>query len=395
MNESDDRSSRLTERARSVKYSAIREMFERAAEYPDRDLVHMEIGEPDFDTPEHVVRAAFAAARDGGTHYTSSAGMPELREAITNRTGGDAQFDPETEVTVTTGAMEALYLTLQTVAADGDEVVVPTPCWSNYLTQIRLAGATPVEVALPASDGFDLEPNRIVEQIDEDTAAVILSSPCNPTGRVFSRDAVTEVLDAAAAHECYVIADEVYDRLTYGDHPTNISTYADHRENVISINSCSKTYAMTGWRIGWLVGPTDVAQAAAKIHGYTSACAPSVSQHAAVAALTGPQEPAERMAAAFADRRDYIVDRIAEIPGLSAPTPEGAIYAFLDVTGLEGTSVDIARRLLDEYGVVTAPGEGFGEAGCGHLRISFANSRERLELGFDRIEAMVEDELET
>ncbi|WP_254533147.1 pyridoxal phosphate-dependent aminotransferase [Natrinema gelatinilyticum] len=390
----DDSSSRLTERARSVEHSAIREMFERAAEYPDRDLVHLEIGEPDFDTPEHIVKDAFMIARDGGTHYTSSAGMPELREAIADRTGSNAQFNPETEVAVTTGAMEALYLTLQTIAEDGDEVVVPTPSWPNYLTQIRLAGATPVEVALPASDGFDLEPNRVIEQIGENTVAVILSSPCNPTGQVFSRDAVTEVLEAAAAHGCYVIADEVYDRLTYGDHSTGISTYADHDENVITINSCSKTYAMTGWRIGWLAGPADVVQAAAQVHGYTSSCAPSVSQHAAIAALTGPQEPAERMAAAFADRRDYVVDRIAEIPGISAPTPEGAIYAFIDVADLAGTSVEIAHRLLDDYGVVTAPGEGFGEAGCGYLRISFANSRDRLELGFDRIEAMVEDELE-
>jgi aspartate aminotransferase len=318
--------------------------------------------------------------------------MPELREAIADCTGADGQFDPETQITVTTGGMEALYLTLQAIAGHGDKVVVPTPGWPNYFTQIRLAGAEPVEVALPAKDGFDLEPDRVAEQIGEDTAAIVLSSPCNPTGRVFSQDAVTEVVEAAAAHDCYVIADEVYDRITYGDHPTGIATYTEY-DDIITINSVSKTYAMTGWRLGWLAGPADVADATAKVHGYTSACAPSVSQHAAVAALTGPQEPAERMAEAFAERRDYVVDRLAEIPEISAPTPEGAIYAFLDVEPLSGASVEIARRLLDEYGVVTAPGEGFGDAGSGHLRISFANSRDRIELGFDRIEAMLEDEL--
>ncbi|WP_255197530.1 pyridoxal phosphate-dependent aminotransferase [Halorarius litoreus] len=388
----DKPSGRITERARSVEHSAIREMFERAAKYEDRDLVHLEIGEPDFDTPTHVVDDAMAAAQSGGTHYTSSSGMPELRAAIADRTGADGQFDPDTQITVTTGGMEALYITLQAIAEPGDEVVVPTPGWPNYFTQIRLAGAEPVEVPLPAEHGFDLEPDRVIERIREDTAAVVLSSPCNPTGRVFSREAVTAVVEAAAAHDCYVVADEVYDRLTYGDQPTGISAYTDY-DDVITINSVSKTYAMTGWRIGWLAGPADVAEATAKIHGYTSACAPSVSQHAAIAALTGPQEPAERMADAFAERRDYVVDRIAEIPEISAPEPEGAIYAFLDVDALPDTSVEIARRLLDEYSVVTAPGEGFGDAGRGHLRISFANSRDRLELGFDRIEAMVDDEL--
>lgn len=389
----DEPSSRLTDRVRSVKHSAIREMFERAAEYQDRDLVHLEIGEPDFDTPSHIVDEALTAARNGGTHYTSSAGLLELREAIADRTSGATQYDPQTEVTVTTGAMEALYLTLQAVAEDGDEVIVPTPGWPNYLTQIRLAGATPIEVPLSVSSGFDLDPDRIIKRIGEDTVAVILSSPCNPTGQVFSQNDVTKVIEAAAANDCYVIADEVYDRLTYGDHPTGISTYTEHNETVVAVNSCSKTYAMTGWRIGWLTGPADIAQAAAKVHGYTSACAPSVSQHAAIAALTGPQESAEQMAADFADRRDYVVDRIAAIPGLSAPTPNGAIYAFLNVSDLEGRSVEIANRLLDEYNVVTAPGEGFGEAGRGYLRISFANGRDRLEIGFDRIEEMVRDEL--
>lgn len=384
----------LTARAESLEYSVIREMLELSGELDRDDLVHLEIGEPDFDTPEHIVTAAMDAAQRGETHYTSSQGTSELREAIAARAPSGVRYDPETEISVTTGGMEALYVAFQTVVDPGAEVIVPTPTWSNYLTQIRLADGVPVEVPLPKDESYALDPEQIADAITPDTAAVVLCSPSNPTGQVYERAAVEAVLDLAAEHDFAVIADEVYDRLVYGDQPTGIAGYTDHEEMVLTVNSCSKTYAMTGWRLGWLAGPERVIDAATKYHSYTSACPSSVSQAAALAALEGPQDPAEEMHDAFRNRREYVIERIAGLPYLSAPSPDGAIYAFLDVSALPGSSTEIARRLLREYGVVTAPGSGFGEAGEGALRLSFATSLDRLEIAFDRIESMVEAELD-
>lgn len=379
--------SRVTERVAASERSAIRVMFDMADAH-DGDLVRLEVGEPDFDTPEHVTEAAFEAARAGQTHYTSNAGLLELREAIAAERGGLAADG----VTVTTGGMEALHLAMLTVADPGSEVVIPAPAWPNYRTQARLADAVPIEVSLPAEEGFALDSETMIAAMSEETSAVVLTSPSNPTGRVFDPDAVSEVAAAAAEHGAYVIADEVYRGLVYDGEDRAIASYVDDPERVLTVDSCSKRYAMTGWRIGWLAGPTDVIDEVTKIHESTTACASSVAQHAALAAITGPQEQREEMYDAFRDRREYVIDRIESIPAISAAPPEGAFYAFLDVSALSGDTLSIAKRLLREYGVVTAPGNGFGEAGAGYLRVSFANDRERLEAGFDGIEAMIREE---
>ncbi|WP_101295825.1 pyridoxal phosphate-dependent aminotransferase [Halegenticoccus soli] len=387
----------LADRIGGVERSKIRVMFDLARRSDDPDLVHLEIGEPDFDTPEHVTKAAYKAAREGNTHYTSNAGLSALRQAIAEmsarRDGGTV--DPETEVVVTVGAMEALHLAALTVVDPGDEVVVPSPSWPNYEMQVKLAGGKPVQTPLPDDREFDLDPDRVADAITNETAAVVLTTPSNPTGRVYDRDAVEAVVAAAAAHDAYVIADEVYRRLTYEGPRSSLAATTEYPDHVITVDSCSKAYAMTGWRVGWLIAPEEVATAVTTIHESTTACAASVSQYAALAALTGPQEPVAEMREAFRRRRDYLVERIAEVPGLSCPEPQGAFYAFVDVSGLDGSSFDIAKRLLYDHGVVTAPGEGFGAAGQGYLRLSFANSLERLETGLDRIEALVENEGES
>ncbi|PSP54833.1 aminotransferase class I/II [Halobacteriales archaeon QS_1_67_19] len=359
----------------------------------DRDLVRLEAGEPNFDTPEHVVDAAAEAAREGATHYTENRGIPELREAIAESMARESgvEYDPG-QVTVKNGAMEALSLATMALAGPGDEVVVPTPAWPNYVNQAQLAGATPIEVPLPAESEFDLDPDRVIDAMSDDTAAVILTTPSNPTGRVYDEDAVDEVVTAAADRDAYVIADEVYGRLTYDDDFRGAAAYVDSPQNVLTVGSCSKTFAMTGWRLGWLAGPEAVVDAVSHVGESTTACPSSVSQHAALAALTGTQEPVAEMKAAYEDRRDLVVDRVAEMPVVSCPRPEGAFYAFLDVSDLSGTSFEVAKRLLSERGVVVAPGDGFGDAGEGYVRISFANSRERIETGLDRIEAMVREE---
>ncbi|WP_227380392.1 pyridoxal phosphate-dependent aminotransferase [Haladaptatus halobius] len=383
---------RLSSRATSVERSSIRLMFDLAQESDRDDLVHLEIGEPDFDTPDHIIAAASDAATAGKTHYTSNAGLLELREAIADDMAQDGvTVDPRSEILVTTGAMEALHLAMLTVVYPGDDVVVPTPLWPNYRTQVKLADATPVEVPLPPEKGFELDPDPIIDAMSDETAAVVLTSPSNPTGRVYERDAVTDVVKAAVEHDTYVIADEVYKGLVYGDQPTGIAGYVDASDHVLTVSSCSKTYAMTGWRLGWLAGPTAIVEAATKLHESTTACAPSISQHAAIAALTGPQGDVESMHEAFRKRRNYVIDRLDEIPGVSCATPEGAFYAFVDVSSLDASSLEIAKELLYEWGVVTTPGSGFGSVGEGFLRLSFANGLERLEVGLDRFEAFVRE----
>lgn len=391
---SDD--ARISSRVGSIDKQKIRVMFDLAEDYEGDDLVHLELGEPDFDTPQHILDAARDAAAAGATHYTSNAGLLELRQALGEKLsqGAERAVDPGSEIVVTTGGVEAIHLAIHTVADPGEEVIVPTPSWPNPISQSRLANAVPVEVPMPAESGFDLDPERIVEEIGPQTAAVVLISPSNPTGRVFDPEDVARVIDEAVEHEAYVLADETYRELTYDETPPRATAITDHTDWVLSVGSFSKTYSMTGWRVGWISGPADVMGEIAKIHESTTSCVNTPAQHAAIAALRGPQEPIEEMKRAFRTRREYVVERIREIPRVSVTRPDGAFYAFVDVSELDGSSEEIAKRLLYEYEVVTAPGSAFGSGGEGFLRLSFANDLDRLELGLDRIESMVRNELE-
>jgi aspartate aminotransferase len=375
---------RPTDRVRTPDRSSIRVLFDLAEEVGG-DLVRLEVGEPDFDTPAHATEAAFAAAERGETDYTTNAGLPELREAIADTLAReyDLSYEPD-DVLVTTGGMEALHLAALCVLAPGDELLIPSPGWPNYWTQARLADATPVEVPMPYP--YDLDPDRLIERMGSDTGAVVLCSPSNPTGRVFDDNAVRAVVEAARDHDAYVIADEVYGALTYDRDPTGTAALVDASDHVLTVGSCSKSHAMTGWRVGWLAAESSVVDEATKIRESTTACTSTPAQHAAIAALTGPQEPVAEMKAAFAERRDIVADRLAAMDGVTAPRPEGAFYAFLDPEGYDD-SMALAKRLVREAGVVLAPGSGFGDAGAGKLRLSFANSMDRLEEGLDRLEA--------
>ncbi|ADJ13927.1 pyridoxal phosphate-dependent aminotransferase [Halalkalicoccus jeotgali] len=382
----------VSNRVAGIEPQQIRRLFDLASDHDADDIVHLELGEPDFPTPAHVIDAAAVAARDGETNYTPNAGIDSLRRAIADRLRADGvDADPD-RVVVTTGGVEALYLTLLTVTDPGDEVVVPTPAWPNPLSQARLAGATPVPVPLSPADGFAFDADRIIDTITDRTGAVIVTSPSNPTGRVFDTAAMERVVDAAARHDAYVIADEVYHELTYDRRPDRLAAVTDHPERVVTIDSCSKTYSMTGWRVGWLSGPKPVTTAVTKIHESTTSCVNTPAQYAAVAALTGTDAPVREMQAAFEYRRDAIVDRLDAIPAVSAPRPEGAFYAFVDVSALSGSSMEIAQQLLFEYDVVAAPGSAFGPGGEEYLRFSFANDLDRIERGLDRFEQLVRDE---
>ncbi|MDZ7747052.1 MAG: aminotransferase class I/II-fold pyridoxal phosphate-dependent enzyme [Halobacteriales archaeon] len=373
-----------TARVRSCDRSSIRVLFD-LAERTDGDLVRLEVGEPDFDTPDHVKAAAIAAIERGETNYTSNAGLPDLRTAIADtlaREYGHAYGSDD--VLVTTGGMEALHLACLSVLEPGDDLLIPSPGWPNYWTQARLADATPVEIPMPFP--YDLDAARVIDRMGPDTGAVMLCSPSNPTGRVFDNDAVARVIEAAREHDAYVIADEVYASLTYDRDPVGMATLVDDASHVITIGSCSKSYAMTGWRVGWLATESSVVDEATKIRESTTASTPTPSQYAALAALEGPQTPVREMQAAFSERRDYVADRLAEMDGVEAPRSQGAFYAFLDPAGYDD-SMALAKELVTEAGVVLAPGSGFGAAGEGKLRLSFANSLDRLETGLDRLDA--------
>lgn len=375
--------------------SQIRVMFDLAEEYPADELVRFEVGEPDFDTPAFVVEAAHEAAARGETHYTSTRGLMELREAVASDSASahGVELDPTEEILVTNGGTEALYLAFLAAVDPGDEVVIPEPWWPNYAMQTRLIGGDPVGVELAPERDFDLDPDAVSAAISDDTAAVVLNTPCNPTGRVYDPDAIRAVVETAADHDAYVIADVIYERITFSGDRETVASCADDRSNVIEINAVSKGYAMTGWRVGWLTAPRPVIDAVQTLRQCTSLCPNAISQHAAIAALEGPQDPFDRMVTAYRERRDYVVDRVQDIPHLTATEPEGTFYTMLDVSALDDTSMDIAKTLLTEYGTVTTPGSAFGPAGEGHLRISFANGLDQLETGLDSIERMVADEL--
>ncbi|MFB6082131.1 MAG: pyridoxal phosphate-dependent aminotransferase [Halanaeroarchaeum sp.] len=382
----------LSGRVRSLPTTPMRAMADLGAEQ-DREVVNLAFGDPDFDTPEHILDAATDAAAAGETHYTSNFGIPPLRAAIARQYADrGVPVDPDSEVAVTTGAIQGLAFAILAVADPGDEVVVPTPAWPSYFTQIRVAGASLVPVPLDPEDGFALDADAVAGAITADTTAVILSTPSNPTGQVFDAPAIERVVEAAAAHDAWVIADEVYWQLVFeGDFET-VPAITDY-DRVVVANSASKTYAMTGWRVGWLVGPEALVGTTAQLHQAFSTCASSLSQHGLLAALDGPQDVVEEMRTRYRERRDYVLDRVDEVPGVDATVPDGGFYVFADVRDLGESSLTVARRLVEEAGVVTAPGVGFGDAGEGHLRISFASSMADLEAAFDRIEAFARGEL--
>ena len=293
----------VSRRVARIEPQQIRRLFDLANEHDADDLVHLELGEPDFPTPDHVVDAAVTAARDGETGYTPNAGIDPLREAVAERLRARGVGADSDRVVVTTGGVEALYLALLTVTDPGDEVVVPTPAWPNPLSQARLAGAEPIEVPLAPDDGFAFDADRIVDAVGDRTGAVVLTSPSNPTGQVFDVSSMERVVEAAARHDAYVVADELYHELTYDRAQPSLAAVTDHPERVVTVDSCSKTYAMTGWRVGWLSGPEPVTAAVTKIHESTTSCVNAPAQHAAVAALTGSEAPVREMKAAFERRR--------------------------------------------------------------------------------------------
>ncbi|HEX5165406.1 MAG TPA: pyridoxal phosphate-dependent aminotransferase [Thermomicrobiales bacterium] len=358
----------------------------KALEAQGRHIVHLEIGEPDFDTPAHIVEAGIAALRAGETHYTPAAGIPQLREAIaeyTSLTRG-VELAPE-RVVVTPGAKPIMFFVIQALAGEGDEVVYPDPGFPIYESVINYAGATAVPLRLSEERGFSFAPEELAGLVSERTSLVIINSPHNPTGGTISPEALDELARLANEYDFMVLSDEIYARMLYDGAHESIITRPGMLERTIILDGFSKTYAMTGWRLGYGVMPLEMAEQVTRLAVNCNSCVAAFTQIAGVAALTGPQEPAEAMIAEFRRRRDAVVAGLNEIPGVTCRTPAGAFYVFPNISSFGRSSTEIASLLMDEGGVSLLAGTAFGAAGEGYLRLSYANSLANLELALERI----------
>ena len=371
--------------------SPIRAIFEKAIQMDD--VVFFSLGEPDFDTPPRVIDAAVESLRRGETHYTPNGGLLPLREAVADslRAYDGVAYDPADEIAVTSGGMEGLLLALMTVVEPGDEVILSDPSYTNYRDQILICKGVPVYVPVREENGFQFDPADLKRAITSKTRAVMLNTPANPTGGVASRALLEQIAAIAVENNLFVLFDEVYKHLYYGAEPFfNIAAVPGMRERTLVIDSCSKTYAMTCWRVGWIAGPAGVVGCVPKLQENVCSCVPAFVQRGAICALRTAAADVERMNEAYRARRDCIVRGINAIPDLSARTPEGAFYLFVNIRQTGLTSEAFASRLLEEAHVALSPGSAFGPSGEGYVRISYASSIDVLNEGVRRIAAFME-----
>lgn len=372
--------------AKIVQPSPIRKMFNLADGM--EDVVSFTVGEPDFNTPAHVVDAAVEALRTGKHHYTPNAGILPLREAISEyyvRSRG-LHYSPETEIIATAGGMEALLLTMLTLLNPGDAFLLSDPCWTNYSRQIEICSARPVFVPVDAAHDFTFAPEALEKAITPETKGFLVNSPANPTGGIAGRKALEQLAEIAVRHDLYVISDEVYSELLYeGNTFTSIAALPGMKERTIIVNSFSKTYAMTGWRVGYALGPQHIISQMVKLQENVAACVNTAAQYGALAALTGSQAPVAEMLETYRQRRAYILDAFSKINGLTCFAPQGAFYAFVDISAAGMDAETFARDLLQKVRVIVVPGEAFGESGKRYVRLSFATSMENIREGTRRI----------
>jgi len=362
----------------------------RELEAAGRDIVHLEIGEPDFPTPAHVAQAAWAAVRAGETHYCPSAGLPELREAAAAELSASRGIEvPAGRVLVGNGAKPLLFFTILATAGPGDEVVYPDPGFPIYESAIRWAGATPVPLPLHAAAGFSFDLGELAERLGPRTTLVILNSPQNPTGGVVPAADLQAAAELVARTPAWVLSDEVYSRLTYAAPHASIASVPGMLDRTVLLDGFSKTYAMTGWRCGYACVPPALVEPLNRFIVNSTSCVPPFVQRGGIAALQGPQDTVAGMLAELRARRDLLVAGLSGLPGVSCRVPQGAFYAFPDVSGVPLPADELAARLLDEAGVAVLAGSAFGAMGAAHLRLSYAASREQLEEAVARMDAFL------
>jgi aspartate aminotransferase len=358
----------------------------RALERQGKEIIHLEIGEPDFDTPAHIREAAKRALDSGATHYGPAAGLPELREAIAKDVAATRNIPvaPE-QVVVTPGAKPIMYFVITALVNPGDEVIYPNPGFPIYESVINFVGGVPVPVPLREESGFGFDLSLLEQKASARTKLIIINSPQNPTGGVLEHDQLEHIADIARRYRIPVLTDEIYKSFLYEGEFASITRFPGLKDLVIILDGFSKAYAMTGWRLGYGVMPEALAEQVARLMVNTNSCTASFTQLAGIAALQGDQTPVAQMVAEFKRRRDLLVAGLNELPGVSCRTPRGAFYVFPNIRGLKRTGAEIAEMLLTEAGVAVLGGTAFGLYGEGYLRLSYANSEANLRKALERM----------
>lgn len=381
---------RLSDSMENVQHSPIRKMFNMAGSKDD--MVNLVLGEPDFVTPKNIIDAAYKAFLDGNTHYTHNSGLVPLRKAIARKLQREQNisYDAETEIIITAGGQEALFLTMKVLLNPGDEVILSCPYYPPYINEIVLGGGTPRFVNVYEEDGFVYKYENLKKAVNKNTKAILLNSPANPTGGVASKDDLEGIAEIAVENDLYIITDDVYKHFLYDNAKfTCIASLDGMKERTIVIDSLSKSYAMTGWRVGFAACNKEIYPNMMHLQENVMSCVNSGAQFAAMEAFEGNQESLEFMIKEYAERRKLIVSGLNSIKGITCLYPKGAFYAFANIKGTGMKSEEFAMKLYEDQGVLLVPGSGFGEAGEGYIRISYAASEDNLIEGLNRIDRFV------
>ncbi len=381
-------------RMEALPFSEIRVMMEKATRMQKNgeDVIHMEIGRPDFDTPEVIKQAANRALANGNVFYTSNYGTPELRQAIADKLKRDNNVDYKAEeILVTIGVGEGTYAAVAAFTEPGDEILVPDPVWLNYIHVPHFFGAVPVSYKLREENDYQIDLDEIEGLITEKTKMLVINTPGNPTGVVQSMATLERLAEIAKKHDLIVVSDEIYEKLVYGEAKhISIAALPGMKERTITLNGFSKCYSMTGWRLGYVAAPVEFIKAMVRVHAYINTCAPSFVQEAGITALEQAEPDVQEMVKEYQRRRDYIVSAINAIDGLSCKTPGGAFYIFVNIKRLGKTSAEMADYLLENAKIAAVPGSAFGPQGEGYIRLSYACSYERIVEAMERLKKAVE-----
>jgi aminotransferase len=380
--------SRLSNRVQQIKPSGIRRFFDLASKMDN--IISLGVGEPDFVTPWNIREASISSLERGFTAYSANAGIIELRREISSYMNKrfSVQYDPESEVLVTVGASEAIDIGMRAILNEGDEVIIVEPSFVSYVPLVQMAGGVPISVGTNNQDNFKVSAKQIEAAITDRTKALMLCFPNNPTGATMSREDMLEIALLAERHDLLVFSDEIYAELSYDEKHVSFGSLPNMKDRTILISGFSKSFAMTGWRLGFVLAPEDLLSAMLKLHQYSLMCAPTMAQYGALEALKSGMDDIERMKQSYKQRRNYVVKSFKEI-GLSCHTPGGAFYAFPSIESTGLTSEQFAEKLLLEERVAVVPGHVFGAGGEGHIRCSYATSMDNLEQSVERIERLL------
>ena len=381
---------KVASRMDSIPFSGIRKIFEEVTQREKKGdkIIHLEMGRPDFDTPEHIKKAAKIALDKGKVHYSSNYGIIELREAIAKKllVENNLSFEPTSEIIVTVGTNEAVFMTMMALLNPGDEVLIPDPCWMHYFYCARIAGAIPVSVPLREDDVFNPQINQFRSKITPRTRLIVINTPHNPTGVVFSKEFLEELANLAREKDLFILSDEIYEKMVYdGSTHISIGSFPGMKKRTVTVNGFSKIYSMTGWRLGYVAANKELISALIRIHQYTTVCATIFSQWGGVEALTGSQDETKFMVKEFDRRRNLVYEALNEMPGIRVVKPIGTFYIFPNIKTLGKTSEELTGYLLEEAKIAIVPGPTFGEYGKDFLRISYANSYENLKMAMFRM----------